>query len=222
MDIKERFKRWFKLRFAIVYPFGILAIFFYKPDDNSFRLGIPFIIAGLLIRVWANGYAVKMNKLTTSGPYAFMRHPLYLGTIFIVAGFVIILKALYFGVLFIATMAAVYYITGKKEEKSLENKFKAPYLDYKKAVPAILPRVVPYRDGEKWPFSFKRLMQSKEYKLFFWVVIFVVIFYLKEEFIGEQESMNLKMWGFVIVAFLLGLTDLIWELIRRNKKQALV
>jgi len=62
------------------------------------------------------------------------------------------------------------------------------------------------------------IQNHKEYKAFFWVVILVVVFYLKEELIGERERMNMKMWAFVTAAFLLGLSDLIGEFINRGKK----
>lgn len=219
MNIKERFKRWFKLRFAIVYPFGVLIIFFYSPTESHFKLGLPFIIAGLLIRVWANGYAIKMEKFTTSGPYAYVRHPLYLGTMLIALGFTILVRASFAGAGFIAAMAGVYYRTIKKEEKMLEDKFKDSYLNYKKKIPAILPAIFPYRQGEKWPFSFKRLVRNHEYKLFFWVLIMVIVFYLKEELIIESNVMGVKMWSFVIAAFFLGIADLIGEFIKsRNKR----
>jgi len=218
---KKRFQRWFKLRFAIVYPFGVIVMLFYHPTEEYFKMGLPIILLGLLIRVWANGCAIKMEKLTTSGPYAFVRHPLYLGTMLIAIGFVVLLRASFIGGGFIAVMAGVYYRTVKKEDKMLEDKFKDAYLDYKKKVPAILPTIFPYRQGEKWQFSVKRLVRNHEYKLFFWILILVVVCYLKEELIIENDVMDMKKWSFVIVAFLLGLTDLIREVMILRKKKAM-
>lgn len=63
--------------------------------------GCCIVAAGLLIRSWANGYAIKMDKLTTSGPYAFVRHPLYAGTLLMLIGFTVILNSHWWGVLFI-------------------------------------------------------------------------------------------------------------------------
>ena len=219
LDINERLKRWFKLRFAVIYTFGVLVMFFYSPTEDYFKLGLPFIIIGLLIRVWANGYAIKMEKLTTSGPYAYVRHPLYLGTMLIAIGFAVLLRTSFIGVVFIGIMAGVYYKTIKKEEMWLEDIFKHKYSDYKRNVAAMWIRITPYRGGEKWPFSFRRLVRSKEYKLFFWILILVTVFYLKEELIIEDDVMDAKMWGFVIAAFFLGLTDIITEVINRRRKR---
>lgn len=219
MNIKERFKRWFKLRFAILYPFSVFAVLFISPNEPSFKAGMWWIIIGLLIRLWANGYAIKLDKLTTLGPYAFIRHPLYLGTMLVIIGFVIMLKLAVPGVLFTALVAFIYYWTIKKEERQLEGKFGNLYINYKEKVPAIIPTIFPYCEGQKWPFSFKRLIQSQEYKLFFWVIIITLVFYFKEEFIEEQETMNIKRWSLMIGGFLLGFADLIGEFVKwRNKK----
>lgn len=167
MDIRERFKRWSKLRFAIIYPFGVFVVLFCNSNHDSFKASIKYIIIGMLIRIWANGYAIKMEKLTTSGPYAFVRHPLYIGTLFIAIGFAIMLRTSYAGVLFITITAIIYYRTIQKEEEMLQNKFKDVYISYKNKVPAIIPKISSYRDGDQWSFSFKRLIRSKEYKTFF-------------------------------------------------------
>ncbi|MBU4590280.1 MAG: isoprenylcysteine carboxylmethyltransferase family protein [Candidatus Omnitrophica bacterium] len=217
MNIKERFKRWSKLRFAIMYPLGVFVVLFSNSDDRSIMASIWFIIAGLLLRLWANSYAIKMDRLTTSGPYAFVRHPLYLGTMLIIIGFVIMLKIYYIGVLFVILIAAVYYDTIKKEEAMLEIKFKEAYLRYKGKVRAMLPTLSAYVGGEKWPFSFKRLINSQEYKPFLWVIILMIAFHLKDEIMIEREAMDAKIWMLFISAFILGMIDILGELARYRK-----
>ena len=217
----QLFQRWFKLRFAILYPFGIIVVLFAMPDDRSIWQGIGLIVAGLLTRVWANGYAIKMDRLTTSGPYAFIRHPLYAGTILIVAGFVILLKFYYAGIPFLVLLFLIYRSTAQKEERMLEEKFKDVYRDYRSSVPALFPRLTPFRKGEKWPFSFRRLLNSEEYKLFLWVLVLVIVFHLKHEFIGEREKPDAKIISLIILAFLLGISDLIADFIRKKLKAKL-
>ncbi|MBU2540877.1 MAG: isoprenylcysteine carboxylmethyltransferase family protein [Candidatus Omnitrophica bacterium] len=219
MSFKNRFKRWFKLRFAIIYPFGIFVVLSSYPDDKSIMNGIWFILIGLFLRSWANGYAIKLEKLTTSGPYAFVRHPLYLGTILLVLGFIIMLKIYYLGTLFFLIIIGVYYRTIKKEEQMLEQKFKHRYIDYKNKIPAIVPAVSPYREGEKWSFSLKRLIKSQEYKLFLWMIILVIAFHLKEEFLVEHEKIDTKIIVLIVTAFFLGIIDFIGEIIRWKKNE---
>jgi len=219
LNIKERLKRWAKLRFAIVYPIAVFVVLFSNSDDESIVQSIWFVAAGLLVRLLANGYAIKMDKLTTSGPYAFVRHPLYLGTMLLAIGFVIMLKIYYIGALFIILMAIVYYRTIKKEETMLEVKFKDEYFRYKKKVPAIFPTLFPYRKGEKWPFSFRRLIKNHEYKLFLWVIILMIAFHLKDEIMLEHETMDAKILMLIVVAFILGILDLVGEFVKCGNKQ---
>ncbi|MBU1932361.1 MAG: isoprenylcysteine carboxylmethyltransferase family protein [Candidatus Omnitrophica bacterium] len=216
MNIKERLKRWSKLRFAIIYPLSVFIVFFSVPDDRSIMSSVSFIIAGLAVRIWANGYAIKMDKLTTSGPYAFVRHPLYLGTILIAIGFIVMLKIYLAGAMFLILMVAVYRRTIQKEENMLIKKFNGTYAAYKRKIPAVLPTVFHYKEGEKWSFSLRRLIRSQEYKVFLWVMIIMITFHLKDEFMIEHELMDSKIWFLIVIAFVLGLTDLIGELFKKR------
>lgn len=219
MTIGDLFKRWFKLRFAILYPFGIFILLYAVPDDSSLRLGISFSLSGLFLRIWANGYAIKLSKLTTSGPYAFVRHPLYLGTMLIALGFVIMLKLHFIGILLLVIMAAIYWRTIEKEEAMLEEKFKDRYAAYKKKVPAIVPTLFGYKEGEKWSFSFRRFIQSQEYKLFIWMIVLVIVFHLKEEFLIDKESLDAKNISLIICALFLASIDLAGEFIKLRRKK---
>lgn len=219
MHIKNRLKRWFKFRFVILYLLGVTAVLFAIPDDNSIRQGIGLIIAGLLIRIWANGYAIKLTKLTISGPYAFVRHPLYLGTMLLVIGFNIVLRINYAAAFFVIILiSGIYYKTIAKEEKMLIEKFGEVYIDYKKRVPAIVPAFFPYRHGEKWPFSFRRFIKSQEYKLFLWLIVLIIVFHLKHEFMVEREALDAQHIRLIIAAFILGMLDLLGEFIRHKRK----
>jgi protein-S-isoprenylcysteine O-methyltransferase Ste14 len=217
VSIQKRLERWLKLRFAILYPFGIFIVLFSNSDDKSIMAGIWFILAGLFLRVWANGYAIKLEKLTTSGPYAFVRHPLYLGTMLLLFGLIIMLKIYYIGVLLLFIMIAVYYRTIEKEEQMLEQKFKHQYLNYKNKISAIIPTIFLYRKGEKWSFSFKRLIKSQEYKLFLWMLILIIAFHLKGEFLVEHENIDTKIIILIVSVFLLGIIDLLGELLKWKK-----
>lgn len=215
MDLKQRIKRSFKLRFALLYPFGVFVILYAQSTDASIRYGLWMIVLGLLIRSWANCYAIKSEKLTTSGPYAFVRHPLYLGTMLLFCGFVIMLNMYYLGALFFIGMLIVYRRTIRKEERLLEDNFKEEFRDYKKNVPAMLPLSLrPYPKGEKWPFSVERWVRSQEYKLLIWMVVLVITFHLKDELLVEKESLDARIVILITVSFLLGLIDFLGEFIK--------
>lgn len=215
---KNLIKRWFKLRFAIIYPFGIFVALFSNPSDFSFRASLIFIAAGLLIRIWANGYAIKLDKLTVSGPYAYVRHPLYFGTMLIAVGFCIMLRTYWIGAGFIAVMTAVYYRTVQKEEQMLAGRHGNVYREYKKKVPAFFPTVIPYRKGERWPFSLERLNRSKEYKLFLWIIIIVIGFSIKKDLVVNQEAMDASKWLRIWCALGLALIDIGTEIHKYYRK----
>ena len=159
-----------------------------------------------------------MDKLTTSGPYAFVRNPLYIGSSLLVLGAIIMGKLSYAGMTFFLAWILVYMQTIREEEKILEEEFKEEYVNYKKRVHRFLPTFFPYREGEEWSFSFARLVDSKEYKLFSWTCIVVIIFYIKKEFV-QDISFTLKHWALMAIACLLGTADLIGEIIKRKKAQ---
>lgn len=221
VDFEKLLKRWERLtkpRFLIMYPFGLFIIMFGQCDDRSLRAGIWFIIAGILLRLHANGYAIKTDSLTTSGPYAFVRNPLYLGSAWIFWGIIIMLKLGYPGFVLFFIWLGVYWKTIKCEEALLTAKYGKLYLDYKSKVPSFFPAFSPYLNGIKWKFSIERLIQSKEYKISFWILIMVSFFYFREEF-AEGKGFAFKHWAVIFMALILGGIDLAGELIRRNDKR---
>lgn len=219
MNITNRLKRWFKLRFFITYPFGLFVLFFCSPTRESFAVGIWFIILGLGIRLWSNGYAIKTVVLTTSGPYSIVRNPLYLGTILITIGFMIMLNTSYAGLIFVMVMLGVYYRTIKSEERALTMRFGQLYLDYKSKVTMLIPTIFRYKAGEKWPFSFKRIIENKEYKLFVWVINIVIIFRLKGYFLIEHESMDMKKMLLIGLFVFLAAIDIGGEIFKWHRKR---
>jgi protein-S-isoprenylcysteine O-methyltransferase Ste14 len=222
MTIAHRLRRSFKPRFAVIYPFGLFFILFCFLDEASIRSGIGFIIAGVLIRLWSNGYAIKNDKLTTSGPYAFVRNPLYLGTFLIALGFVIVLKSdpplleWSVGGIFLLALSFMYYRTIKAEQHMLSAKFKDAFRDYCSHVPSIIPSLVPYNKGEKWPFNLKRLINSKEHKPVFWIFILLTVFHLKTRLLIEHKGLSDKSWDLVTISLFLIILDATYEF---NKKQ---
>ncbi len=215
---KKRLSRWFKLRFAILYPLGVWAIISGYPTDESIVHAVWLIVPGLLIRSWANCYAIKMEKLTTCGPYTHVRHPLYLGSFLIMLGFLVMLNVnLLISLICVATVIGVIYqSTIKKEERMLLTKFGQEYLEYCQAVPAFFPRFRPFRGVGQWGFSIERYFKSQEYKLVIWVIILMIAFHLKEEFIIEGEGIDTKIMILMAVAFLLGAFDFIGEIFRKK------
>ena len=216
--ISKRIKRLLRLRFAVLYPMGLYLAVFTVPEGRFAVVGLALMLAGMAVRVWSNGYAIKLDRLTTSGPYAFVRNPLYLGTALIILGAVVLLGIFILGTIFFAIMAAVYTRTIRNEQKMLTDKFGAAYLDYLAKVPAMWPALTPYKAGEKWPFCWQRVWFSREHKVFIWAVVIVIGFYIKQECMNVGFSGKVAALAALAAGF--GLLDLLGELIRSRLKNS--
>lgn len=130
----------------ILAAIGLLA--FVRPQGAGFVVGLPLVLAGLALRGWGAGHLSKNDALTTTGPYAHLRHPLYAGTLLIAAGFALILG----GIVSIALLALLFpwfvfhYFPRKElsESARLAALHGAAFSRYRASVPALWPRWSPF------------------------------------------------------------------------------
>ena len=123
--------------------------------------GIPLVVGGETLRVWAAGHLTKSVELVTSGPYRWVRHPLYLGRLLIYSG--ICLGSPLPGGGHLAALAAgvgifyAYYLPRKEgvEPARLASIHGEAYRAYHDRVPALLPHRAPYPDpsGRRWSLA---------------------------------------------------------------------
>ena len=151
----------------------VLAIAFFwlaLPSPFSLRLGAIFVAFGLLIRGWAAGVLKKDRELAVSGPYAFTRNPLYLGSFLIGTGAVIAGGRLWLGLVFLAYFVWIYGSTMARETGELEERFGDGYRSYKESVPVFLPRLTRFRPAAghatrgETGFSTGRYLRNREYE----------------------------------------------------------
>lgn len=220
MNIKDRIKRLFRLRFAILYPLAVYVAFTARATGESIGLGLCFIVPGVLLRLWSNSYAVKTEKLTTCGPYAFVRNPLYLGTLLILLGVVFLVQIYWVGSAALLAFTFAYIRTIGQEETLLEGMYGEDYRAYRKNVPSFIPRFTPYNAGERWPFSLERLLRSKEHKIFIWIGIGIIGLYLKELLLVEKLAFDRRMLILIIDALVLASLDLAEEFRRHSAQRS--
>ncbi len=107
-------------------------------------LGIIVFLAGTAVRLWAQQhlrYRLKgLRELTTSGPYQFVRNPVYIGNILICLGLTVISELLWFLPITFIWCVTVYSFAVRFEEKSLLKCYGSSYLEYVSNVPRWLPR----------------------------------------------------------------------------------
>jgi protein-S-isoprenylcysteine O-methyltransferase Ste14 len=138
-----------RLRVACGFLLLITFAWLSHPTWQSLAIGLPVSVLGLALRAWATGHLTKDQHLTTSGPYAYIRNPLYVGTLIVAAGIVIASRDIVLAFIFAAVFLFVYLPTIELEEQHLRGKFPA-YAAYAERI----PRLVPVR---RWPGEPKRL-----------------------------------------------------------------
>lgn len=141
---------------------AILLVLFAKPNFIGSLIGVILIFIGEGIRIWAAGHLQKNEVLTVSGPYSYVKNPLYIGTILITTGFCIMADNIY--LLAASTlMFCFHYIPYKKkvEGDRLRRLFGEQFEDYDQKVPDYIPRINPY-SKEKVPWRFKHFMENSE------------------------------------------------------------
>ena len=156
MDIRNFF---FKFRSFTPIPIGATIIYFARPANAYLPLGIALLLGGELIRIWAVSYAggetrtrnVGASTLCSSGPYAFVRNPLYVGNMLMYVGIVFVAGAA--NTLLMAVTTASFFLIQYSliislEEETLNKLFKENYIDYKKNVPAICPRLTRWNNDD--------------------------------------------------------------------------
>lgn len=164
--------RWFRLR--AVWLLAIAFLWFARPTASLLAVGAILAVAGLVVRAWAAGVIRKDQELTISGPYAFTRNPLYLGSLLLGSGAVLAGGSWLFAAVFAAFFALVYGRTMKREEALLEELFGDRYRHYASSVPLLAPKLPPYRpehplQGNR--FSLDRYLGHREWEALLGAVV---------------------------------------------------
>ena len=138
-------------RWRVPLGFVCAAVFLLlsRPRPLTLAIGAAIALPGLVLRAWATGHLRKNDALAMTGPYAYTRNPLYLGSFFIGVGFTIASGRFVLGFLFAALFLGIYVPVMRVESATLATLFGESYQRYLKAVPLFLPRFSPYRDRTK-------------------------------------------------------------------------
>jgi len=150
-------------RLRVPSGFLIVVVFawFSNPSPESLMWGVPVSLAGLALRGWAAGCLAKNQRLATGGPYAYMRNPLYVGTLLVAAGLAIASRSIGLAVLFAIVFLFVYLPVIQNEEQHLRNIF-PEYAEYAERVPALFPRFGSGLSGQE--FRLALYLKNQEYQ----------------------------------------------------------
>ncbi len=154
-----------RIRVPLGFVFAVLYFWLARPTWRSLALGAAGVVPGLLIRALASGHVRKNEALATSGPYAYTRNPLYLGSLLIGIGFAVASRSWWVGVALVVMFFAIYMPVIRGEETFLRGKF-SEFEEYARHVPRMFPRVTawnPLPGAESGGFSISLYVQHREY-----------------------------------------------------------
>ena len=129
--------------------------------DLKSVLGLAVVLAGLALRSWAAGTLHKTAELTTGGPYALVRHPLYVGSFLMMVGFCLLIDDVENIWFVLGPFAFMFVVTLLKEERMLAKKFGERWQEYAGRVPRFLPYRLPTNVFAAW--QGRQWLNNREY-----------------------------------------------------------
>jgi protein-S-isoprenylcysteine O-methyltransferase Ste14 len=153
--------------FVLLITFAWLS----QPSLFSMEIGLPISLLGLWLRAWAAGHLAKNQELATSGPFAYVRNPLYLGTLITAAGLVAASRQLWLVFNFVAVFVLVYLPAIELEEQHLRAIF-PKYAEYAARIRRFFPSAK--WTGAQNPFSWALYRRNEEYKALLGFLLAVV------------------------------------------------
>ena len=163
MTASEFLSRW---RVRLGYLLAIVVLILARPTPGSILIGAVLGVVGLGIRAYAAGYLHKQAVLTTTGPYAYTRNPLYFGSSFLALGAAVATRSLIAASLLLLYYAVVYSFVMRREESELQQQHGALFTAYATAVPLFFPKLSikakMTTDGPR--FSWQQYRKNHEYQ----------------------------------------------------------
>lgn len=150
-----------RVRVPMGFLFAIVYVWLAHPTTRSIAIGAAVALGGLVIRAFASGHVQKNEMLTVTGPYAYTRNPLYLGSIILACGFLIAARSWWIALIAFVMLLAIYLPVIRSEETFLRSRF-PEFDDYARNVPRLLPRLRAYQSSDG-SFSWRLYWKHREY-----------------------------------------------------------
>ncbi|SRR6266849_6509593 len=176
------FVRW---RVRLGYPLAMVVLYFSRPTPRRILLGALAGVVGLWVRASAAGYLHKQEVLTVTGPYAYTRNPLYLGSAILALGAGIATRSWISALILITYFAVFYSIVMRREANELRLRHGTPFEDYARAVPLFIPRLTAAKlpGDSAGSYSFAQYKKNHEWQaavgFLFLLFILLVIWRLR-------------------------------------------
>jgi protein-S-isoprenylcysteine O-methyltransferase Ste14 len=175
MSAATFFARW---RVRLGYPLAAVALWLARPSPKSILAGALIGAIGLSIRVRAAGHLHKQEVLTTTGPYAYTRNPLYLGSFLLTIGGAVAAHSWPSALILVCYFALVYSFVMPREERELYQRHGDAFTEYARTVPLFVPRLTPAKPvvGADGGFSFAQYKKNREYRAAIGFLLLLVVF----------------------------------------------
>jgi protein-S-isoprenylcysteine O-methyltransferase Ste14 len=166
-----------RIRVPIGFAFAALYLWLARPAMQSLLLGTVFVALGLVLRAVASGHLRKNQQLTMTGPYAYTRNPLYLGSLLLAVGFAIAARSLWIVLILVLLFWAIYLPVIRSEEEYLAQHF-PEFAAYAERVPRWLPRLAASQNSDT-RFSWSLYWKHREYNATLGSVAILAVLVLK-------------------------------------------
>jgi protein-S-isoprenylcysteine O-methyltransferase Ste14 len=120
-----------RYRVRLGFPLAAVALWLADPGPRSLTAGAVVACVGEALRIWAAGHLEKGREVTASGPYRLTRHPLYLGSAIIGAGFAVAAASVSAAVVVLGYLVVTLTAAMRGEEAHLTEKFGDAYPEYR-------------------------------------------------------------------------------------------
>ena len=131
-----------------------------KPVPWALYVTTVIVVFGIGVRMWASGFIMKNKELATNGPYALVRHPLYVGNILIVYAFAGA-SGIWWTFVITTVFFLFYYPTAiEYEDRKLARIFGDAWQEFGKNTPALMPSLTARQRNLGGNWSFKTSMTA--------------------------------------------------------------
>jgi protein-S-isoprenylcysteine O-methyltransferase Ste14 len=150
-----------RIRVPLSFVFAAAYLWLAQPAWTSIAAGCVVTLPGLWLRALASGHVHKATELATTGPYAYTRNPLYVGSLILAAGFAVAARSPWVVLLMLLMFVGVYLPVIRAEEEYLRRTF-PDFEEYARRVPRLLPRLGA-ETGTQAGFSWELYRRHREY-----------------------------------------------------------
>jgi protein-S-isoprenylcysteine O-methyltransferase Ste14 len=163
-----------RLRVTLGFVFGAATFVLAQPSQRSIAIGMTVAALGELVRIWAAGHLIKGQEVTSSGPYRWVAHPMYVGSSVMGIGLAIACASIPVALLIVLYLSMTLTAAVRNEEAFLRDKFGDQYDRYRRGT------ADPGR-----PFSAKQAIANREHRAVIGLAVVMLLLILKATYNGS-------------------------------------